>query len=153
MNESASAASLPPAVHDVVVHGSASGFAQEINVGRDRLIADEPLDYGGTATGPTPYDYLLAALGSCTSMTIGWYARRKKWPLQNVKVSMRHEKIHATDCEECETKEGKIDRIEMDIELTGELSSEQREKLLAVASMCPVHRTLTSEVQITKTLR
>ena len=136
------------AVTDVVVRGKATGFPQEVVVGPHRLVADEPLSYGGTETGPTPYDYLLTALGSCTSMTIGWYARKKNWPLDEVTVSLRHDKIHASDCEECETKAGKIDRIEMEIHLTGALSEEQHEKLIAVAAMCPVHRTLTSEINI-----
>ena len=85
----------PPAV---VVHGSAAGFAQEITAGRHRLTADEPTAVGGADTGPTPYDLLLAALGSCTSMTIGLYARRKQWPLEAVTVKLLHSKIHAFDC-------------------------------------------------------
>src|SRR6266498_6096967 len=93
----------------VTVHGGAAGFAQEISVGRHRLVGDEPTSAGGTDTGPTPYDFLLAALGSCTSMTISLYARRKGWPLEDVTVSLHHSKIHATDCAECETKVGRID--------------------------------------------
>ncbi len=133
---------------DVLVHGSARGFTQEIVAGSHRLAADEPKDLGGNDEGPTPYDLLLAALGSCTSMTIGMYARRKDWPLQDVNTRLRHSRIHATDCEECETKEGKIDRIELDIELVGPLSDEQRSKLLEIAKKCPVHRTLVSETNI-----
>ena len=133
---------------DVIVRGNASGFAQEVQVGPHRIVADEPVDAGGTDTGASPYDLLLAALGSCTSMTIGLYARRKKWPLENVTVSMRHSKIYAADCAECETREGKIDRIEREIHLTGSLTDEQRSKLLEIADRCPVHRTLAAEINI-----
>ncbi len=136
------------APREVLVHGSARGFAQEIVVGPHQLAADEPKDMGGHDEGPTPYDLLLAALGSCTSMTVGLYARRKGWPLQDVTARLRHSRIHATDCAECETKEGKIDRIELDIELVGPLSDEQRSKLLEIAKKCPVHRTLVSETNI-----
>jgi uncharacterized OsmC-like protein len=132
----------------VVVRGSASGFAQEIHAGRHRIVADEPVSAGGTDTGLSPYDLLLAALGSCTSMTVGIYARRKSWPLEEVTVHLRHSKIHATDCAECETKEGMLDRIERDIHFAGPLTEEQRTKLLEIANKCPVHRTLTSEIDI-----
>ena len=133
---------------DVVVRGSAAGFAQEIFAGLHRLSADEPQAAGGTDTGPSPYDLLLAALGSCTSMTVAMYARRKGWPLEQVRVRLRHSKIYASDCAECETKEGKIDRIERDIEFVGALTTEQRSRLLEIANRCPVHRTLTSEIDI-----
>jgi uncharacterized OsmC-like protein len=132
----------------VIVRGGAAGFAQEIEIGSHRLKADEPVDFGGTDTGPSPYDLLLAALGSCTSMTISFYARRLKWPLESVTISLQHSKIHATDCEECETKIGKIDRIEREIQLTGALTAEQRAKLMEIADRCPVHQTLTSEINI-----
>ena len=132
----------------VIVHGTAAGFAQEIEIGSHELYADEPVSFGGTESGPSPYDLLLAALGSCTSMTIGFYARKRRWPLENITVSLRHSKIHAIDCEECETKEGKIDRIELDVQLTGSLTDEQRAKLMEIAGKCPVHQTLTSEINI-----
>ena len=132
----------------VIVHGTAAGFAQEIGVGSHELYTDEPTSYGGTDTGPSPYDLLLAALGSCTSMTIGFYARKRNWPLEKITVSLRHSKIHAIDCEECETKEGKIDRIELDIQLTGSLTDGQRATLMEIAGKCPVHQTLTSEINI-----
>jgi uncharacterized OsmC-like protein len=132
----------------VVVRGSAVGFAQEIHAGPHRLRADEPASAGGTDTGPSPYDLLLAALGACTSMTVGMYARRKAWPLGEVTVHLRHSKIHAIDCAECETKEGMLDRIERDIHFSGPLTDEQRSKLLEIANKCPVHRTLTSEIEI-----
>src|SRR6266513_1109629 len=133
---------------DVIVSGDASGFAQEIVVGPHRLTADEPIELGGKDTGPSPYDLLLAALGSCTSMTVSWYARTKKWPLESVTVNLRHSKIHAADCRNCETKEGKIDRIEREIHFEGALDQEQRKKLLEIADKCPVHRTLHSEINI-----
>lgn len=133
---------------DVIVCGDAAGFAQEITVGAHRLRADEPIEVGGKDTGPSPYDLLLAALGSCTSMTIAMYARRKKWPLENVTVTLRHAKIHAQDCQDCETKEGKIDRIEREIHFVGALDAEQQQRLLEIADRCPVHRTLTSEINI-----
>ena len=132
----------------VIVHGGAAGFAQEIEIGPHRLKGDEPVAFGGTDTGPSPYDFLLAALGTCTSMTISLYARRKGWPLEKVMVSLHHSKIHAVDCAECETKVGKIDRIEREIQLTGALTSEQRSKLMEMADRCPVHQTLTSEINI-----
>lgn len=132
----------------VVVRGAASGFAQVIEAGAHRLAADEPVAAGGTDTGPSPYDLLLAALGSCTSMTVGMYARRKGWPLEAVTVRLQHAKIHAEDCAECETREGYLDRIERDISLAGALSAEQRDRLLEIANRCPVHRTLVSEIDI-----
>src|ERR1700719_3294472 len=127
-------------VRSVVVRGSAAGFAQEIVAGPHRMAADEPVSAGGTDTGPTPYDFLLAALGACTSITVGMYARRKGWPLKDVTVNLRHSKIHVSDCAECETKVGKLDRIERDIHFAGALTDEQRSKLLEIADKCPVHR-------------
>src|SRR5262249_10509719 len=132
----------------VTVHGSAAGFAQQISVGRHQLAGDEPTSLGGTDVGPNPYELLLAALGCCTSMTVAMYARRKQWPLEAVTVRLRHSKIHAADCESCETKEGLLDFIERDVELAGSLSDEQRARLLEIANKCPVHRTLTSEIHI-----
>src|SRR5512147_1631972 len=132
----------------VTVHGSAAGLAQEILVGRHRLSADEPVSAGGTDTGPNPYDLLLAALGSCTSMTIALYARRKGWPLEAVAVRLRHSRIHAADCASCETRDGLLDHIDREVELVGSLSEEQHQRLLAIAGKCPVHRTLTSEIDI-----
>ena len=132
----------------VVVNGTATNFSQEVQIGQYRLIADEPISYGGADAGPSPYDLLLAALGSCTSMTIGLYARKRGWPVQGIIVSLWHSKIHARDCDDCETKEGRIDRIEMEIHLDGTLTDEQRTKLMEVAGKCPVHQTLTSEVNI-----
>lgn len=106
---------------DVIVRGGPVGFVQEIVVGPHRLAADEPIAAGGTDAGLNPYDFLLAGLGSCTSMTVALYARRKQWPLEAVTVRLRHGKIHAADCGDCETREGMIDRIELALELTGPL--------------------------------
>ena len=137
-----------PGPREVVVRGGAAGFAQEIAVGAHHLAADEPISASGTDTGPNPYDLLLASLGSCTSMTVALYARRKGWPLEAVAVRLRHSRIHAADCADCETREGMIDRIERDIELAGALTDEQRARLLEIADRCPVHRTLVSEIDI-----
>jgi uncharacterized OsmC-like protein len=133
---------------DVVVRGNASGFLQEVASGKHHLRADEPVSAGGGDVAPGPYDYLLIALGVCTSMTVGLYARRKQWPLENIIVSLWHSRIHAKDCEECETKEGMLDRIDVNVEFTGSLTAEQSAKLVEIAGKCPVHRTLKSEINI-----
>ena len=131
-----------------VVVTSVGFLKQEITAGSHKFYADEPREAGGSDSGPDPYSLLLAALGACTSMTLQMYARRKEWPLEKVEVSLRHSRIHAADCEECNVKEGKIERIERYISLTGPLSDEQKERLLEIARRCPVHKTLTSEVLI-----
>lgn len=136
----------------VVAEAGPGKFVQHIDSSGHPLIADEPFSVGGSNTGPTPYDLLVSGLGACTSMTIRMYANRKKWPLESVAVKLRHQKIHADDCEQCETSSGKIDTIEREIELKGELSEEQRLRLLEIADMCPVHKTLHSEVIITSVL-
>jgi len=100
---------------DVIVWGDGNGFAQQIVAGSHRLRGDEPEGAGGSGTGPSPYDFLLAALGSCTSMTVGMYARKKNWPLERVTIWLRHSKIYATDCSECETREGMLDRIDREV--------------------------------------
>jgi putative redox protein len=127
-------------------------FAQLVSMGRHRLRADEPVAVGGDDSGPGPYDLLLAGLGACTSMTVRMYAEQKKWPLARVTVDLKHDKVHAADCAECETREGKIDRIERVLTLEGDLDDAQRARLLEIASKCPVHRTLHSEVWIPTTL-
>jgi len=137
---------------EVLVVGPPSGFAQEIIAHRHRLIADEPKEVGGTESGPTPYDLLLGALGACTSMTLRMYADRKQLPLEGVRVRLRYSKIHALDCIQCETKVGKIDHIDREIEVLGALTEEQRLRLLEMADRCPVHRTLISEIDIVTSL-
>jgi len=154
MNVSQQISSHPSILEpNVVVRGNAVSFAQEIVAGSHRFTADEPAAAGGTNSGPTPYDLLLSALGACTSMTIGMYARRKNWPLEGVIVRLRHSKIHAEDCAACETKEGILDRIERELEFAGPLTTEQRAKLLLIAESCPVHRTLKSQIDIESWLR
>ncbi|MGH6769489.1 MAG: bifunctional alpha/beta hydrolase/OsmC family protein [Xanthobacteraceae bacterium] len=132
----------------VVTETRLGRFQQDATIGKHRLTADEPVSSGGLDSGPSPYDLLLAALGACTAMTLRIYAEHKKLPLERVSVELRHSKVHAADCEDCETKEGKIDRIERAIALTGALDEEQRKRLLEIADKCPVHRTLTSEIDI-----
>lgn len=131
-----------------VVRGNGRDYAQELIVGPHHLYADEPVASGGTGTGPSPYDLLLAALGACTSMTVGMYARRKNWPLEGVVVRLRHTKDYADDCTGCETKTGILDRIDRELEFAGPLTDEQRSKLLEIAEKCPVHQTLKSGIDI-----
>ena len=123
-------------------------FQQEVIAGRHRFLADEPVAVGGLDSGPGPYDLLLAALGACTAMTLRLYADRKQLPLRRTEVRLRHDKIHAADCAECETKEGMIDHIEREITLEGDLDAAARTRLMEIADKCPVHRTLESEVDI-----
>ena len=126
-------------------------YTQQITAGHHQLAADEPQPIGADA-GPTPYDLLLAALGACTSMTVRMYADRKGWPLEHVRVTLRHSRIHAEDCAECETTSGWIEHIDRNLELTGDIDDTQRERLLHIAGRCPVHQTLTSEVNIATSL-
>ncbi|MEQ8604654.1 MAG: bifunctional alpha/beta hydrolase/OsmC family protein [Marivibrio sp.] len=123
-------------------------FGNRVRVGRHELGADEPKSMGGRDSGPSPYDYLLASLGACTSMTIRMYADRKGWPLDYAAVRLQHEKVHAEDCADCETEGGKVDVIEREVTLEGELDAAQRAKLLEIADKCPVHRTLHGEIKV-----
>ncbi len=133
----------------VIVRETRRGlFQQEVISGPHHLLADEPKDVGGFDSGPGPYDFLLAALGTCTSMTLRLYADRKKMPLKRTEVRLRHGRIYAKDCAECETKQGMLDRIERVITLEGDLTAEQRARLMEIADKCPVHRTLKSEIDI-----
>jgi uncharacterized OsmC-like protein/fermentation-respiration switch protein FrsA (DUF1100 family) len=125
-----------------------SKLQQIISTGPHRLLADEPVSVGGEDTGPGPYDFLLASLGACTSMTMRLYADRKSLPLERITVTLKHQKIHAEDCAECETKEGMLDQIDRVIAMEGALDTEQRKRLMEIADKCPVHRTLTSEIRI-----
>jgi putative redox protein len=133
----------------VVVQETRAGkFQQNVTVGPHRMLADEPVAAGGQDTGPGPYDFLLAGLGACTSMTMRMYADRKALPLERVTVSLKHGKIHAKDCEDCETRDGMLDQIEREISIEGTLDPEQRQRLMEIADKCPVHRTLHSEIRI-----
>jgi putative redox protein len=127
-------------------------YTQQITVGDHRILSDEPRPIGDDA-GPNPYDLLLAGLGACTSMTLRMYADRKGWPLDAVRVTLRHSRIHAEDCAHCETTKGWINHIDRDIELTGALDDSQRQRLLQIANQCPVHQTLTSEIDISTSLK
>ena len=132
----------------VVSETGASKLQNIIAAGKHRVLADEPLDVGGMDSGPGPYDFLLGALGACTSMTMRLYAERKSIPLTRITVTLKHSRIHAQDCEECETREGMISKIDRTIAMEGNLDAEQRKKLMEIADKCPVHRTLTSEIKI-----
>ena len=140
----------PPQPSDsrVTARTRGEGFRTELFAHGFSLVADEPVEYGGGNEGPSPYDYLLAALGACTGMTVQMYARRKGWPLEEALVRLSHQKIHAQDCENCEAEERRIDRFVRELELHGELDPEQRQRLLEIAEKCPVHRTLTGEIRI-----
>ncbi len=133
---------------NVLIRSGSSRYVQSISVGPHLLQADEPSEYGGNDVGPNPYELLLAALGACTSMTVRMYAERKQWPLEGVQVSLSYARVHAEDCAECETKVGTVDRIELTVSFTGDLSQEQQRKLMEIANKCPVHRTLVSRVEI-----
>jgi len=143
----------PPDEGVVSVRGTTEVFAQEIVAGSHRFVSDEPARAGGTDSGPTPYDLLLASLGSCTSMTLVMYARRKQWPLQRVTIRLRHSRVHAEDCAECETHDARLTVIEREIALEGALDADQRARLLAIANRCPVHLTLSSQINIQTTLK
>jgi putative redox protein len=132
----------------VVVRGGGHTFLQEIYAGTHRFQADEPASVGGTDAAPDPYDYLMASLGACTSMMVGLQARKRRWPLDKISVSLTHSRIHAQDCEECLNKDGMIDRIEVTVELTGPLTNEQRSELMKTAANCPIHRALTHEINV-----
>jgi putative redox protein len=121
---------------------------QTVTLGPHRMLADEPVAVGGEDSGPGPYDFLLAGLGACTSMTMRLYADRKALPLDRVTVTLKHNKIHAEDCAECETRTGMLDQIDRVIKIEGALDDDQRKRLMEIADKCPVHRTLTSEVRI-----
>jgi len=142
-----------PALRDAVVvtDSDASPYGERITAGGHQLVADEPTIVGGADSGPTPYDLLLASLGACTAITVRMYAERKGWPLRNVTVRLRHQRIHATDCANCETRTGQLDHIERELEFDGDLTDEQRARLLDIAERCPVHRMLHSEVLISTT--
>jgi uncharacterized OsmC-like protein len=133
---------------EVLVKAGPKGLNQQIEANGHRLLADEPLDLGGTDTGPNPYDLLLASLGACSSMTLRLFADRRGWELRGIEIRLRHEKIHLQDCKDCENPNSKIDVIHREIKLIGNLTEEVRQRLLEIADRCPVARTLQSEVRI-----
>lgn len=137
----------------VSVHTDQTPYRTDIAASGHHLIADEPTSVGGTDMGPNPYDFLVAALGACTSITLRMYADRQGWPLEAIDVRLKHEKVHAHDCETCETTSGKVDWIEREIELSGPLTTEQRTRLRGIADKCPVHRTLHSEIVVNTELK
>jgi putative redox protein len=136
------------AMNVVVRDGGPGVFDTRVSAGRHEFAADEPVPAGGADAGPSPYDLLLAALGTCTVMTLRLYAQRRSYPLTGITVELGHDRIHAEDCATCDTTEGRLDRIRRRITLDGDLTAAQRADLLRVADRCPVHRTLTSEVVI-----
>uniref|UniRef100_C6E703 OsmC family protein n=1 Tax=Geobacter sp. (strain M21) TaxID=443144 RepID=C6E703_GEOSM len=142
-----------PADNRLTARTGAQGFRTEIFANGFSMVADEPLQYGGSNEGPSPYEYVMAGLGACTTMTLQMYARRKGWPLRDALVRLSHHKIHAEDCRECETREGRIDMFSREIELFGELDESQRQRLLEIAEKCPVHRSLSGEIRIDTRLR
>jgi len=131
-----------------VEESPAGRFVQSMHSGKHTLTADEPESVGGNDAGPGPYEYLLMGLGACTSMTLRMYAEHKQRPLKRVSVRLTHKKIHAQDCSDCESREGKVDEITREIRLEGDLTDAQRQRLLEIANRCPVHRTLTSEIKV-----
>ena len=137
----------------VVVRTGPKEYTTYIKAGSHYLLADEPESLGGNDLGPNPYDLLASGLGACTSITLRMYANRKGWDVRSIKVHLQHRKVHADDCGECETKSGKIDVIERIVELEGDLDAEQRQRLLQIADMCPVHRTLHSEIVVRTSLK
>lgn len=137
---------------EVVVEGK-GGFRQVIQAGPVQIVGDVPVALGGKDEGPTPYDLLLAALGTCTSMTITAVAAEKGWPVESVRVTLNHDRVYAIDCVECETKQGMLDRLRRDVEIVGPLTEEQRKALFEIANQCPVSRILTSEIWIDSHLK
>lgn len=130
-----------------LTHEVVSGDAQE-----HHLLSDEPKALGGENRGPTPYDLLLAALGSCTGITLLMYAKRKQWALSSVRIKLSHDRVHAKDCADCESENGYIDQISRELTLIGDLDESQRQRLLYIAEHCPVHKTLTNEIRINDSL-
>lgn len=138
---------LPDGMVEINEAGNGN-YANTIHAGRHELVADEPASLGGGDKGPGPYDYLLAALGACTSITLRMYANRKQMPLTGISVRLSQKKVHAADCADCDSENGQITEIERSITLDGDLSPEQRMMLMDIADKCPVHRTLSNEIKV-----
>ncbi len=141
----------PPPSGTVVVREGAARYTQVIQSGRHVWVADEPESIGGDDRGPTPYDLLLSALGTCTAITLRMYADRKRWPLERAEIALRHERVHAEDCDGCEKPGSMIERVHKQVRLVGELDDEQRDRLMEIADKCPVHRTLMGKLEIKST--
>jgi uncharacterized OsmC-like protein len=136
----------------VVARTNIDGFRTEVSAGNHAFLADEPVTIGGTDTGPTPYDLLSAALATCTSITLRMYARLKNIELRSATVAVRHGRVHAKDCTDCESVAGKIDEFQRVLTLDGDLTEEQRQRMLEIADRCPVHKTLHGEIKVRTTL-
>lgn len=136
----------------VTVKMTSDGYTSQVSTGSHELLADEPASVGGDDKGPSPYEFLLASLGACTTMTLRMYADRKDWPLPTVTVELNHYRVHAKDCEDCESEEGMVSRIDRRLTIEGEYTDEQRKRLVEIAEKCPVHKTLVGEVKIDTTL-
>lgn len=137
----------------VVCRTGDDGYTTQIQAGKHALLADEPVALGGKNLGPTPYDFLAASLGSCTGITLRMYADRKQWPLDEVRIHLSHNKIHEKDCESCEDKNARIDHLQREVELLGDLTDEQKQRLLEIADKCPVHKTLHGKIKVTTVLK
>lgn len=137
---------------EIIIRSVGGTLTHAVEIGPHRLVADEPVSLGGEDKGPTPYELLAAALGSCVAITLRMYADRKGYPLEGVEVRLQHDKIYAKDCDECETETGRIDRIRKHLVLTGPLTEEQRADLIRIAEKCPVQKTLNREVSIETTV-
>lgn len=132
----------------VHIHLGDENYKTVMTAGNHELVADEPENAGGGDIGPSPYDYLLMALGSCSVITMKMYADRKEWPVEDIYIEMRHSKAHAEDCVDCDDPAAKIDKIEKEIIVKGDLSQEQLDRLLEISKKCPVHKTLLSDIEI-----
>ena len=139
-------------IRKVMVRIGTDKYTTEVKVGKHNLLADEPASVGGKDLGPTPYDLLMAAVGTCTAITLRMYADRKQWPVESIDVHLDHMKIHTSDCEDCDNPSARIDHIEKSIEIKGDLDEKQKERMLMIADKCPVHRTIQGEVKISTEL-
>ena len=136
----------------VHIHLGSENYKTVMTAGNHELISDEPEKVGGKDLGPDPYDYLLMSLGSCSVITMRMYAERKEWPVEDIYIELRHFKDHAEDCEDCDDPKARIDKIEKEIIIKGDLSDDQIERLLEISKKCPVHRTLLNDIEIKSTV-
>jgi putative redox protein len=136
----------------VIVKTSGELYRTEITAGKHTIIADEPLSMGGRDLGPNPYDLLMSAVGACVGMTLRMYAERKKWDLQEVHVHLSHQRIHARDCTDCKSNNGYVHIINKELNLIGDLSEKQLDRLKEISDRCPVQKTLMNEVKFNTAL-